>query len=128
MRGISYISRIIIMPLAYIDDYQFGKIVINGEVIKKDVIILPSRIISDWWREEGHVLHISDLQEVLIAQPQVLIIGQGAHSRMRITTEVVNALRAARIEMISLDTGNACEEYNYRSKFSDVAAALHLTC
>jgi len=116
------------MPLAYIDDYQFGKIVINGEVIKKDVIILPSRIISDWWREEGHVLHISDLQEVLIAQPQVLIIGQGAHSRMRITTEVVNALRAARIEMISLDTGNACEEYNYRSKFSDVAAALHLTC
>ena len=116
------------MPLAYIDDYQFGKIVINGEVIKKDVIILPSRIISDWWREEGHVLHISDLQEVLIAQPQVLIIGQGAQRRMRITTEVVNALRAARIEMISLDTGNACEEYNYRSKFSDVAAALHLTC
>jgi hypothetical protein len=128
MRGISYISRIIIMPVAYIDDYQFGKIVINGEVIKKDVIILPSRIISNWWREEGHVLHISDLQEVLIAQPQVLIIGQGAQRRMRITTEVVNALRAARIEMISLDTGNACEEYNYRSKFSDVAAALHLTC
>jgi len=116
------------MPIPYIDDYQFGKIVINGEVHKKDVIILPSRIISNWWREEGHVLHVSDLQEVLIAQPQVLIIGQGAYSRMRVTSEVVNTLRAARIEMISLDTGDACKVYNNRSKISEVAAALHLAC
>ena len=116
------------MPIPYIDAYQFGKIVINGVVHKKDVIILPSRIISDWWREEGHVLHVSDLQEILIAQPQVLIIGQGAYSRMRVTSEVEDALRAARIEMISLDTGNACKEYNNRSKISEVAAALHLTC
>ena len=116
------------MPIPYIDEFQFGKIVINGEVYKKDVIILPSRIISGWWRKEGHVLHISDLQEVLIAQPQVLIIGQGAYSRMRIASEVVDALGAAGIEIISLDTGKACEEYNYRSKISEVAAALHLTC
>ena len=116
------------MPIPYIDDYQFGKIVINGEVHKKDVIILPSRIISGWRREEGHVLHVSDLQEVLAAHPQVLIIGLGAYSRMRVTSEVVNALGAARIEMISLDTGNACKVYNNRSKISEVAAALHLTC
>lgn len=116
------------MPIPYIDAYQFGKIMINGEVHTKDVIILPSRIISDWWREEGHVLHVSDLQEVLIAQPRVLIIGRGAYSRMRVASEVVNALRAARIEMISLATDNACEEYNNMSNISEVAAALHLTC
>jgi len=116
------------MPVPYIDEYQFGKTVINGEVYKKDVIILPSRIISGWWRKEGHVLHLSDLQDVLIAQPKVLIIGQGAYSRMRITSEVIDALTSAMIEMISLDTARACKEYNKRSNSGEVAAALHLTC
>jgi len=116
------------MPAPYIDEYQFGKIVINGEVYKNDVIILPSRIISGWWRKEGHVLHLSDLQDVLMAQPEVLIIGQGAYSRMRITPEVIDALTIAKIEMISLDTGRACQEYNSRLNIGDVAAALQLTC
>lgn len=116
------------MQIPIIEDYQFGKIVINGEVHKKDVIILPSRIIGNWWRREGHLLHITDLQEVLIARPQVLIIGQGANSRMRISSEIVDALNIAGIEMIALDTSNACKEYNKRSSTSEVAAALHLTC
>ncbi len=116
------------MEVPIIDDYQFGEIVINGEVHKKDVIILPTRVIGNWWREEGHVLHIYDLQDVLIAQPELLIIGQGAYSRMRIDPEVPRSLSNAGIELISLDTNNACKEYNIRSKMSKVSAALHLTC
>lgn len=116
------------MQVPIIEDYQFGKIVINGEVHKKDVIILPNRVIGNWWRKEGHALHISDLQDVLVARPQVLIVGQGAYSRMRVDSEIINALNSAEIEIISLDTNSACKEYNKKSKNMRVAAALHLTC
>jgi hypothetical protein len=116
------------MPIPHIDKYQFGKIVIDGAVHTKDVILLPTRVISGWWRKEGHVLHITDLQDILSARPQVLVIGQGAYGRMRVKAEVEDALRAARIEMICLSTDEACQEYNRRSLHDKVAAALHLTC
>lgn len=116
------------MEVPIIDSFQFGRIVINGEVHKKDVIILPSHIIGNWWRQSGHLLQLSDLQDVMLAQPELLIIGQGANRRMQVDSDVTKALSAAGIEMISLDTSNACIEYNKRSKTGKVAAALHLTC
>ena len=116
------------MPVPHIDSYQFGKIVIDGSIYTKDVILLPTQIISNWWRKEGHQLHMSDLQEVLTAKLQVLVVGQGASSRMQVKTEVEDALQAAGIELISLSTQEACQEYNRRSSMERAAAALHLTC
>jgi len=116
------------MPLPHIDSYNFGNIVIDGRVHTKDVILLPDRVISGWWRQEGHVLHITDLETVIAAKPQVLVIGQGTYSRMRVTPEVEDSIATKGIEVISLPTKDACLEYNRRSKSEKVAAALHLTC
>lgn len=116
------------MPGYHIDDYQFGKITIAGNTYTKDLIILPTRIITGWWRGVGHVLQVEDLSEVLEAKPQLLVIGQGANSRMRMDPEVEQSLEAAGIEWIALPTSNACQEYNRRSQDQQVAAALHLTC
>ena len=116
------------MGTPQIDTYQFGKIVIDGQEHTKDVILLPDRVIGGWWRQEGHVLRMSDLEDVLAAQPQELVIGQGAFNRMRITPEVEEALPNKGIELITLTTNEACQEYNRRSQTRKVAAALHLTC
>ena len=116
------------MSVPHIESYQFGKIVIDGSVYTKDVILLPTQIISNWWRKEGHQLNVSDLEDVLTANLQVLVVGQGASSRMQIRTEVENALKSARIELIPLSTQKACQEYNRRSAMERAAAALHLTC
>ena len=116
------------MPEYQIEDYQFGKITVDGVSYTKDLIILLARIISGWWRIEGHVLHVEDLQDVLNAKPQVLVIGQGAHSRMQIDPEVVAELQAAGIEWVALPTGAACQEFNRRAAEGEAAAALHLTC
>lgn len=116
------------MPGFHIDDYQFGKITIAGKSYTKDLIILPARIIPAWWRKEGHLLHLEDLSGVLEAQPQLLVIGQGAHGQMRVASDVVQALAAAGIEWIALPTKIACQEYNKRAVNQRVAAALHLTC
>jgi len=43
--------------------YVFGKMVVGNKVFTHDIIILPDRIISDWWRKEGHRLQLDDLGE-----------------------------------------------------------------
>ena len=116
------------MPVHPIDNYQFGKITIAGVSYSNDLIILPARVIPGWWRKEGHVLHVEDLAQVLDAKPQLLVIGQGASSRMRIAPEVEQALSAAGIAWVALPTDEACQEYNRQAADREVAAALHLTC
>ena len=112
----------------HIDTYQFGKIVIDGHTHTKDVILLPDRVIGGWWRQEGHVLHLSDLEEVLSGDLQELVIGQGTFNRMYISPEVREAIPDLGIDLIALPTKEACQEYNRRSLIRNVAAVLHLTC
>jgi hypothetical protein len=116
------------MQKFHIDAYQFGQITISGETYRKDVIILPGRLISGWWRKEGHLLQEADLVEILEAKPDLLVIGQGAYSRMRLAEDVEPALEAAGIEWIAVPSAQACQEYNRKARECNAAAALHLTC
>jgi hypothetical protein len=116
------------MNVPHIDSYKFGQIVIDGKIHKKDVIILPHEVIAGWWRKEGHLLQLADLQEVLEVKPEALIVGRGASSQMRVPFEVQEQLINAGIELVSLPTQEACQEYNQRSQTGSIAAALHLTC
>jgi hypothetical protein len=111
-----------------IDSYRFGQITIDGKAYHKDVIILPDRVVAGWWRKEGHTLHPEDLEAVLDAAPEVLVVGQGASGLMRVAPETEQALRTAGIELIALSTGQAVEAYNRLRGERAVAAALHLTC
>ncbi len=111
-----------------IESYEFGQIVIDGASYQNDVIILPDRIESHWWRDEGHVLQPQDLDAVMEAEPEVLVVGQGAYGRMRVTSETQKALDVAGIELIAASTADAIETYNDLREDRKAAAALHLTC
>jgi len=45
-----------------IDYYDFGVIIVDGRKYSRDLIITPKRIISNWWRVEGHKLCLEDLK------------------------------------------------------------------
>lgn len=111
-----------------IDSYRFGHIVIDGQAYSRDVIILPNRVISDWWRGSGHTLHPDDLLLVFEASPKVLVVGQGSVSRMQVLDETKQALKEAGIELFSLPTKEACQKYNTVRTQCAAVAALHLTC
>jgi hypothetical protein len=121
-----------------IQSYRFGQIVIDGTTHTKDVIILPDRVIGNWWRQEGHALYPGDLADIVDPsapagapsgiRPQVLIVGQGAYGRMRVTPETRQVLQTAGIELIAQPTEEACQTYNHLREQRTVAAALHLTC
>jgi hypothetical protein len=113
---------------AGIESYRFGRIVIDGQVHTKDVVILPGRVIGGWWRKEGHALHVEDLAAIFEAAPHVLVVGRGVYGLMKVTEKAQRALEQAGIELVALPTGKAVEAYNRLRGERTVAAALHLTC
>ncbi len=112
----------------HIDSYRFGKIVINGTAYTKDVLILPDKVISPWWRVEGHNLTVEDLTDVINSSPEVLVIGTGAMGAMRVPEETLEHLRGKGIEVLIKRTGAAVSEFNGLSGKRKVAASFHLTC
>ena len=42
--------------------------------------MLLYRVVSNWWRRDGHSLVLEDLEEVLDELPERLIVGMGAQS------------------------------------------------
>ena len=110
-----------------IEDYRFGRIIVDGEEQRRDVIILPSRVVPNWWREQGHALVLADLRDVLDELPGRLIVGTGASGQMRPDPETVEALRLRGVEVEAARTNDAVRLFN-EADASTTAAALHLTC
>lgn len=113
--------------MSRIEHYSFGHIVVDGEEHTKDVIILPGRVVSNWWRKDGHSLVIEDLEDVLPDLGEHLVIGSGAYGRMKPDPRTIEQLRARGIEVEILRTEEAARRYGELDSAS-TAAALHLTC
>jgi hypothetical protein len=110
-----------------IEGYRFGQIVVDGEEQTRDVIVLPDRVITDWWRAEGHRLVLADLEDILEDLPEHLLVGTGAYGQMRPEPEALERLRERGVEVEALPTGEAVRRYGELDP-RRTAAALHLTC
>lgn len=110
-----------------IRDYGFGHVVVDGEVHTRDVIVLPRRVVGNWWRNEGHSLVIDDLDEVIDELPERLVVGCGADSRMRPEPRTLDLLRSRGVDVEVLPTAEAVRRFAECDP-ERTAAALHLTC
>ncbi len=111
-----------------IQAYRFGRIVIDSVVYNRDVIIFPDRVLSNWRRRDGHNLALEDLVEVLEGDPEVVILGQGAFGRMKVSDDVRESITERGIELIVFRTEGASKAYNELRERRRVIAALHLSC
>lgn len=111
-----------------IGSYSFGKIVIEGKKYTNDLILFPDRIETNWWREQGHLLQVQDLEQVFREDPDILIVGKGSSGRMDISQKVKDRCREKGIELKSKKTEQATEIYNKLKEEREVVAAFHLTC
>jgi len=113
----------------HIDSYQFGKIVIDGVAYNSDCLIIGSSIQPNWWRKQGHLLQPEDLQPVIAARPDVLVVGCGISGMMKVSQDTDKLLQEYGIELYSTNTNKAVEKFNeLAEKGENTAAALHLTC
>lgn len=113
-----------------IDHYEFGRIVIDGREERKDLILTRAGVHPHWWRREGHVLSLEDLDVALSGQPRILVVGTGAAGQMRPESGLAAALAAREVAMEAMPTTEAVERINELLGLGEVdwAAALHLTC
>lgn len=110
----------------FIEDYSFGKIVIDGERYNDDVILLEEKVIDGWWRKRGHRVVIDDLKKVVNFEPEVLIIGTGNSGRMRVPSDLPKKLD---FKVESYPTSRASKRYNeLLSTGKKIAGGFHLTC
>ncbi len=111
-----------------IDSYSFGRIVINGTTYTSDVIIYSNKVDASWWRREGHFLQFADVEKLLQAEPELLIIGTGYAGVMRVPKETIDLITARGIEVKVARTSKAVQLYNDLQGAGNTVAALHITC
>jgi hypothetical protein len=115
-----------------IEAYDFGTITIDGKTFNNDLKIVRGKVVPDWWRLEGHRLVGADIEDILAARPQVLVVGTGDPGMMKVSGEVRTRLGELGIELIERPTRQACDEFNTlladRGDPTGVAFAAHLTC
>ncbi|MCJ7568636.1 MAG: MTH938/NDUFAF3 family protein [Anaerolineales bacterium] len=111
-----------------IQSYRFGRIVIDDAVYKRDVIIFPDRVQSDWERIDGHNLALEDIVEALEDDPEVIIVGRGVFGRLKVSNDVRDLITELGIGLLIFRTEGACKAYNEMRKRQRVIAVLHISC
>ena len=112
-----------------IEDYEFGMIKVDGRVFTSDIIVTPSKIISGWWRKEGHKLFLEDLEKynVLNEEYDAIVIGTGYNGMMEVSNEVKN--KFSNKELYILPTQEAVKKFNELiNQGKRVLGLFHITC
>ncbi len=110
-----------------IEEYKFGKIVVNNIEYKNDLKIFKNTVIPNWWRKEGHKLRIEDLPE-LKERPKKLIVGKGYYGFMKLDNELKNYCLKNNIKIIEEKSKKAVEYFNNEEDKENTLFCIHLTC
>jgi hypothetical protein len=111
-----------------IESYNFGSITVDGETYTGDIKIVDGRVVAGWWRLEGHALAPADIEDILDARPDVLVVGTGDPGLMRVLPETEKRLEELGILLIARPTAEAVGVYNSMLGQRKTAFAAHLTC
>lgn len=113
-----------------IDKYSFGCISINGVEYSKDVIIIGDDVFHPWWRKEGHMVFIEDLEYPLKKNVDEFVIGTGYYGFVKIDEKLVEYLKGINKKISWMKTQEVVKLYNNlkEEERKKKAFCLHLTC
>ena len=103
--------------------------VIDQRLYRSDLMIYPDGSVADTWRRAaGHRLQIQDIQDMVSAKPDIIVVGTGIYGLMRPNKNLVKTLADQGIELVAIRTKAAAQEYNrLKQSTKRVAACFHLT-
>ncbi|MDA3792275.1 MAG: MTH938/NDUFAF3 family protein [Elusimicrobia bacterium] len=110
-----------------IANYSFGNITIDGKKYGSDILIYEGNI-ETWWREKGHLIQLTDIENIWKSNPSKLIVGCGVSNGMKVSPEVKKECKKRETELITVKTDEAVKLFNSQSPGIKVAAGFHLTC
>ena len=112
-----------------VDRYKAGSIVVEGKEYHHDLKIFDHEVRQNWWRKEGHSVDEEDMNDILSAKPETVVIGTGYAGQMRVSDSLRSILGKHTIRLIAEMTPEAVKTFNrLQSEGRRVASAFHLTC
>ena len=112
-----------------IEKNDFGSIQVDGKRYTTDILIYPDGRVSDnWLRKHGHRLAIKDIEDLVAAEPETIVIGTGVYGRMLPEPGLAKALKDRGIELVMDPTGEATARFNRLRSTRKVGGGFHLTC
>ncbi|NOY05391.1 MAG: hypothetical protein GXO82_01965 [Chlorobi bacterium] len=115
-----------------ITEHGWGRIVVEGDRVYKDVKLFPGGA-REWdWMETGTShspgVQPADVEELLESGARVIILSKGRFNRLRIQPETLSLLEDRRVEVHVLSTDRAVSLYNELRREHPVGALIHSTC
>jgi hypothetical protein len=111
---------------------SWGELEIEGIPRVKDGKLWPGGARQWDWNETGtnHQPGVqpADVEELVARGARVVVIGQGMYGRLQVMAETVQWLADRGVELRSLPTPEAVQEYNRLAESRPVGALLHSTC
>jgi len=102
---------------------------VSGKRYDGDIKIVSGEVVSDWWRKEGHALESSDVEDIIAARPETLVVGTGDPGRMKVRESLRKQLAELGMDLVEEPTARAVKIFNELSGSGHkVAGAFHLTC
>ena len=112
-----------------IEHFSFGSVIVDGITYTNDIKIIQGQVIPSWWRKSGHQVNIDDIQDIIDAKPNILVLGKGKPGMMKSTPSLREFLKQNDIELVEEKTSKAIKTFNRLFKQGkNVCAGFHLTC
>jgi hypothetical protein len=113
-----------------IESSSFGVMTIDGRTYSSDLLIFPDgRVMDSWWRAEGHRFARTDLEGLIVTEPEIIVAGTGVYGLAKIEPELRDTLSGAGIELVAARTKKAVKAFNLAlEQGRKVAGCFHLTC
>ena len=104
--------------------YGEGYVTVNQVRYTDNMIVLPNQIIEHWQVDGISSLGVAHFDELLAAQPEIILLGTGASLQFP-DASLARMILSRRIGFEVMDTQAACRTYNIlMSEDRHVAAAI----
>jgi len=110
-----------------IDSTYFGSIIVNGEKFDGDMIICWDGELRE--RQSSHLFSKEELRELLMKDPEAIIIGTGTAGLMKIDPSIEITAKMEGISIHKHKSVKAIQEFNKLARKNKRAiAVIHVTC
>jgi len=115
---------------------KFGMVKFADKKYKYDIIVhldgsVDKRNKNPSRRKYGtsHILAAEEIEDLIGENPEVLVVGCGQYSVLKVGEDAVELLSAKKVELVDLPTQQAIDEFNrLKNQGRKVTAIVHVTC
>ena len=109
-----------------IESISLGKLLFKGKVSRSDTIVYSDHMNTKWWIAGRTIIEPGDLEEVIQAEPEVVVVGLGFMMPLSISDAAVAALEEKGIEVHVEKAEKAAELFNEFTPKKKTIGLFHL--